>query len=57
MSPSKELVNKYDLIIITADTFERQIVETLQRMEYKGKVITMSCLLDLSEVTNYETQS
>lgn len=57
MSPSKELVNKYDLIIITADTFERQIVETLQRMEYKGKVITMSCLLNSSEVTNYETQS
>lgn len=45
MAPNEKMVQEYDLILITVNVFESQIVDTLHRLSYKGRVMTVSHLL------------
>lgn len=41
VKPSEELVSRYDMILITSDTFAIEMKEILERLKYTGKVITV----------------
>ena len=43
--PSAEYVNKYDVIIISTETYKTQIIEQLERYCYNGNVITITEIL------------
>ncbi len=44
--PEEDLLASFDLIIITVDTFAERIKENLKRMQYKGKVMLLSEMMD-----------
>lgn len=44
--PSEELVNQYDLILVTTNTFWCSMKENLERANFMGKAEAMSCLID-----------